>query len=129
MPEIKCPWTYLTGEAMLVGYARYCGAAQSLELQLRALSDVGCAKIFSQQECGTLAGTRDALQGALDFIRDGDTLVVTRLDHLALSPNDMHDIIARLAGSGVGFHCLQQSRVNSERSEVASLAIPGAVAA
>jgi DNA invertase Pin-like site-specific DNA recombinase len=114
---------------MLVGYAWDSGASHSLELQLKALSDAGCAKIFSQQKNGTSAGTRDAPRCALDFVRDGDTLVVTPLDRLALPPNYMHDIIVRLAGSGVGFHCLQQSRVIPDSNEEASPALRGAVAA
>jgi DNA invertase Pin-like site-specific DNA recombinase len=114
---------------MLVGYARDGGASNSLELQLRVLSDAGCAKIFAQQKNWTLGGTPDVLQCALDFVCDGDTLVVTWLDRLAPSPNDIHDIVARLAGSGVGLHCLQQSRVNPDRREEASFANLGAVAA
>src|SRR4029453_16214838 len=114
---------------MLVGYARDSGASHSLELQLRALSDAGCAKIFSQQQGWALGGTRDALQSALDFVCDGDTLVVTWLDRLAPSPKDIHHIIARLAGSGVGLHCLQQSRVNPDGREEAFIANRGTVRA
>ena len=113
---------------MLVGFARESDVGQSLALQLKALSDFGCAKVFSQQD-RTSAGSRDALHCALDFVRDGDTLVVSRLDPLALSAKDLHDIVARLAGSGFGFHCLQQSRVDPDMSEDASPAIVGAVAA
>jgi DNA invertase Pin-like site-specific DNA recombinase len=99
---------------MLVGYARDSGGGQSLELQLRALNDAGCAKMFSQQKNGTPAGARNALESALDFVRGGDTLVVTRLEHLAPSSSDIHGIIARLTGSGVNFRCLQQSRLDSD---------------
>ncbi len=97
-------------ESMFVGFARDCGADRSLELQLRALSDAGCAKIFSEQRGGTPAGVRSAFHGALDFVRDGDTLVVTGLDRLAPSLSDINGIIARLARRGVNFRCLQQSR-------------------
>lgn len=114
---------------MLVGYVGVCSADESLEFQLRALSDAGCAKVFSEEQNWMSVGARDALQCALDFVRDGDTLVVSRFDPLAPSPNDIRDIIARLAGSGVAFHCLQQSRVDFGRNEGASLAILGAVTA
>ena len=111
MSERQCSSSYLAGETMFVGFARDCGANRSLELQLRALSDAGCAKIFSEQRSGTPAGVRSALHGALDFVRDGDTLVVTGLDRLASSPSDINGIIARLACGGINFRCLQQSRV------------------
>ena len=94
---------------MLIGYASDSGASQSLELQLRALSDAGCAKMFSEQKGGIPAGARGALQGALDFARLGDTLVVTGLDRLGPSPNDIQDIVMRLTGSGIYVRCLQQS--------------------
>jgi DNA invertase Pin-like site-specific DNA recombinase len=78
------------------------------------LSDAGCAKIFSEQRSRTPAGAPDALQRALDFVRGGDTLVVTQLDRFARSPNDIHGVIARLTGSGVSFRCLQQSHVDPD---------------
>jgi len=105
---------------MLVGYARDSGSGQSLELQLRALSDAGCAKMFSEQKSGTPAGAQHALQRAMDFLLRGDTLVVTQLDRLARSPNDIHGIIASLAGSGISFRCLQQSRVETGRDKETS---------
>lgn len=123
------PVDYFKGQAMLVGYARNSGASQSLEIQLRLLSDAGCAKIFSEPEGGAPTGARGALQGALDFVRQGDTLVVIQLDRLARSPNDIHGIIESLADSGVSVRCLQQPRIKPDRRELASLAIPSAVAA
>lgn len=98
---------------MFVGYARDGGGGQSLELQLRALSDAGCAKIFSEQNDTRPAGARDALQGALDFVRPGDTLVIARLEPVSSYPNDVHRIIACLAGSGISLRSLDESRVKS----------------
>src|SRR5687768_2257953 len=99
---------------MLVGYARVSSAGQSLELQLEALTDAGCDKVFSEKKSGTSAGGREALQDAIDFAREGDTLVVTRLDRLARSSNDLHNIIAKLVAKGVQFRCLQQSGVDTD---------------
>ena len=66
---------------MLVGYARVSSAGQSLEVQLDALREAGCEKIFSEKRSGTSTSGRDALTEALDFVRDSsDILVVTRLD-------------------------------------------------
>ena len=114
---------------MFVGYARVSSAGQSLDIQLEALSAAGCEKIFSEKKSGTSTSARDALQEALDFVREGDTLVVTRLDRLARSSNDLHNIIARLTGKGAKFRCLQQSGVDTDSGMgKLVLAILGAVA-
>jgi DNA invertase Pin-like site-specific DNA recombinase len=71
-----------------------------------------------------------ALHDALDFVRDGDTLIVTRLDRLARSSNDLHNIIERLNAKGVKFRCLQQAGVDTDTGMgKLVLAILGAVAA
>jgi DNA invertase Pin-like site-specific DNA recombinase len=114
---------------MLVGYARVSSAGQSLELQLEALNGAGCEKVFSEKKSGSSAGGRDALQEAIEFARDGDTLAVTRLDRLARSSNDLHNIIAKLAAKGVKFRCLQQSGVDTDSGMgKLVLALLGAVA-
>ncbi len=114
---------------MLVGYARVSSAGQSLELQLDALTGAGCERVFSEKKSGTSAGGREALQDAIDFAREGDTLVVTRLDRLARSSNDLHNIIAKLVAKGVQFRCLQQSGVDTDSNTgKLMLAILGAVA-
>lgn len=99
---------------MLVGYARVSSAGQSLEVQLDALRQAGCKKIFSEKRSGTSTAGRDALAEALDFVRDNsDVLVVTRLDRLARSAGDLHAIVAKLALKGVGFKCLQQGGMDT----------------
>lgn len=66
---------------------------------------------------------------ALDFVREGDTLVVTRLDRLARSVGDLHRIIEKLADKNVTFRCLSQSGVDTDSSTGRlMLAILGAVA-
>ena len=115
---------------MLVGYGRVSSAGQSLEVQLDTLKEAGCEKVFSEKQSGTSAASRTALQDALDFVRDGDTLVVTRLDRLARSSNDLHNIIDRLSAKGVKFRCLQQAGVDTDSGMgKLVLAILGAVAA
>lgn len=115
--------------SMLVGYARVSSAGQSLDIQLEALKVAGCEKVFSEKKSGTSAGAREALQEALDFVREGDTLVTMRLDRLARSSNDLHNIIARLTAKGVKFRCLQQSGVDTESGMgKLILAVLGAVA-
>ena len=102
---------------MLVGYARVSSGTQSLEVQLDALREARCEKIFSEKRSGTSTARRDALAEALDFVRDSsDTLVVTRLDRLARSAGDLHAIVAKLSLKGVGFKCLQQGGMDTTTS-------------
>lgn len=78
---------------------------------------------------GRAASDRIELQNAVDFVRDGDTLVVTRLDRLARSVGDLHQIIEKLAAKNVGFRCLNQSGVGTDSSTgKLMLSILGAVA-
>lgn len=101
---------------MLVGYARVSSVGQSLDVQLAALNEAGCEKIFAEKQSGTTTGKREQLQEAVEFVREGDTLIVTRLDRLARSANDLHSIMSRLSRKGVSFRCLQQSGVDTTTS-------------
>ncbi|WP_430414269.1 recombinase family protein [Parasphingorhabdus sp.] len=100
----------------MVGYARVSSAGQSLEVQQEQLANTGCEKLFAEKQSGTSASDRMALQDALEWLRDGDTLVVTRLDRLARSGKDLHDIIDQLSAKKVGFQCLQQGAVDTTTS-------------
>ncbi|EAQ29958.1 DNA invertase gene rlgA [Erythrobacter sp. NAP1] len=114
----------------LVGYARVSSAGQSLEIQEAALSDAGCEKIFSEKRSGMSAKDRQQLEDAIRYVRDGDTLIVTRLDRLARSVGDLFTVIERLQSKGVSFRCLQQSGVDTDSSTGRlMMAILGAVAA
>jgi|TARA_R100001129_G_scaffold18039_1_gene11580 DNA invertase Pin-like site-specific DNA recombinase len=114
----------------LIGYARVSSVGQSLEVQEAALSDAGCDKIFSEKRSGLTAKGRQQLEDALDYVREGDTLIVTRLDRLARSVGDLFAIIERLQDKAVEFRCLQQSGVDTDSSSGRlMLAILGAVAA
>lgn len=114
---------------MLVGYARVSSTGQSLELQLEALNQAGAEKVFSEKRSGNSTNGRDGLVDALDFVRQDDTLVVTRLDRLARSSQDLHNIIGKLTTKGAKFRCLQQSGVDTDSGMgKLVLAILGAVA-
>ena len=93
---------------MLVGYARVSSAGQSLEVQREQLAAAGAEKIFEEKRSGRTAADREALAEALEFVREGDVLAVTKLDRLARSMLDLHQIIAALAAKNVGFRALQQ---------------------
>lgn len=115
---------------MLVGYARVSTKDQDLTIQHEALAAAGCETIFSEQRSGRRADDREALADMLRHVRKGDTLLVTRLDRLARSTQDLHNILAMLDQKGVGFRCLSQDGVDTTTSTgKLTLAILGAVAA
>jgi DNA invertase Pin-like site-specific DNA recombinase len=81
---------------LLVGYGRTSTTDQqaSIEAQQRDLSAVGCEKLFVEQVSSV--AKRPQLEAALDFVREGDTLIVTKLDRLARSVADLLTIVSRL---------------------------------
>ncbi|QDM40363.1 recombinase family protein [Altererythrobacter sp. TH136] len=114
---------------MLIGYARVSSTGQSVEAQVDALRAAGCQKIYSEKVSGRSTKDRPELGRALDQAREGDTLVVTRLDRLARSVGDLHSIMARVQAEDVAFRCLQQGGVDTSTSTgKLTLAILGAVA-
>lgn len=92
----------------LVGYARVSSTDQDLTIQMEALAAAGVEKTFAEKLSGTSTAARDELRKALDWVREGDVLVVTRLDRLARSLVDLRGILDQLTAKGVGFRCLQQ---------------------
>ena len=101
---------------MLVGYARVSSSSQSLDVQLDALKEADCEEIFAEKRTGTSTAGRTELEQALSFVRNGDTLLVTRLDRLARSAADLHSIIRQLSDKGCSFRCLQQSSIDTTTS-------------
>ena len=101
---------------MLVGYARVSSSGQSLEVQQEQLNAAGCEKVFAEKRSGGTTEGRQALEDAIEFCREGDTLLVTRLDRLARSGKDLYDIVDRLSGKKVSFRCLQQGAVDTTTS-------------
>ncbi|HEX2763769.1 MAG TPA: recombinase family protein [Allosphingosinicella sp.] len=114
---------------MLIGYARVSSAGQDLTIQQGALKNAGCERVFAEKQSGREVENRGALNEAVDYARDGDTIVVTRLDRLARSVRDLHNLLARLDEKGVGFRCLNQASVDTTSSTgKLTLAVLGAVA-
>ncbi|WP_199504672.1 recombinase family protein [Qipengyuania sp. YIM B01966] len=114
---------------MLVGYARCSSSSQSLDIQLDHLGKAGCEKVFAEKVSGRSTKDRIELAQAMDFVREGDTLVVTRLDRLARSVGDLHRIIEKLTEKKVAFQCLNQSGVDTDSSTgKLMMSILGAVA-
>ncbi len=94
--------------AALLGYARVSTGAQDLALQRDALNAAGCLRIFEDTASGAL-DDRPQLAGLLDDLREGDTLVVWRLDRLGRSLRHLIDTVTALADRGVGFRSLRES--------------------
>lgn len=114
---------------MLIGYARVSSTGQDLSIQLDALKAAGCERIFSEKRSGREAEGRIALREAIDFAREGDTLLVTRLDRLARSIRDLFNVLAELSKKGVGFRCVEQAEVDTTTSTgKLTLAVVAAVA-
>ena len=87
---------------MLIGYARTSTLDQkaSVEAQRSALLELGCEKVFAEQVSSVDLKERAALAEALEFVREGDTLVVTKLDRLARSVQHLLDILSDLDKRG-----------------------------
>ena len=92
---------------MIVGYARVSTDDQTLALQLDALQEAGCEKVFRDTISGTKT-ERPGLSKALEHARNGDMLVVWRLDRLGRSLSHLIDLIQTLEGRGVGFKSLTE---------------------
>ncbi len=89
----------------LVGYARVSSVGQSLDVQLGKLKH--CDKIFQEKQSGA-AGKRPGLHAGLEYVREGDTLVVTRLDRLARSTFHLCQIAEELERKHVHLQVLDQ---------------------
>lgn len=91
---------------MNVGYARTSSTDQvaGFEAQLKDLQAVSCEKIFREQVSSM--ATRAQLQAAIEFVREGDVLVVTKIDRLARSVTDLLTIIQMLESKKVGMRIL-----------------------
>jgi DNA invertase Pin-like site-specific DNA recombinase len=87
---------------MLIGYARVSTEDQTLNLQLDALQSVGCQQIFRDTASGTKA-ERPGLTRALEHVRNGDVLVVWRLDRLGRSLGSLIELMTLLDSRGIGF--------------------------
>lgn len=83
------------------GYSRVSSSDQDYALQEQALRAAGCDVVRAEKASGTSRAGRTELATLLDFLRRGDTLVVTRIDRLARSIKDLQDIVNTLKERGV----------------------------
>ena len=93
---------------MLIGYARVSTIEQNVALQTDELKKAGCERIFRDKVSGAKT-ERPGLQEALEYLREGDSLVVWRLDRLGRSLRHLIDTVSELEERGIGFRSLQES--------------------
>lgn len=93
-----------------VGYARVSSVGQSLDVQIEKLRD--CDKVFQEKRSGVDAG-RPALKRCLEFLREGDTLLVSKIDRLARSTSDLYRIVSTLADKGVQFKVIDDPSIDT----------------
>ena len=101
---------------MKVGYARVSSVGQNLESQLVALKEYGCEKIFQEKVSGTSTKGREQLTQCLEFVRESDEFVVTRIDRCSRSVLDLQLIVKQLDEKGVSLAATEQS-INTKTPE------------
>lgn len=95
-----------------VGYARVSTAEQNLDLQIEALQKIGCLKIFTDIASGAKSD-RPGLEEALNYLREGDTLVVWKLDRLGRSLAHLLQVIESLSQRNIQFKSITDSAIDT----------------
>ena len=96
-----------TASSNLIGYARVSREEQNLAMQLDALQNVGCKKVY-QEKVGGTQKQRPALESLLNYVRSGDTVVIWKLDRLGRSLKDLIHLVNKLSEKGVNFKSLHE---------------------
>src|SRR5216110_869690 len=100
--------TFLSEVCMLIGYARVSTQDQTLNLQKDALEKIGCSNIFTDTASGATT-ERKGLDEALAYVREGDTLVVWRLDRLGRSLKHLIETITNLNNRKIKFKSITEN--------------------
>lgn len=118
----------MTGQK--IGYARTSTVDQEagLAAQLRDLEAEGCTKVFREQVSSVDLRGRERLAQALEYVREGDILVVTKLDRLARSMRHLMGIVDELRAKGVSLRIMDQGLDTSTTNGKLILSIFGAIA-
>ena len=95
------------GKTQIIGYARVSTSGQNIDPQIEILEKYGCDKIFQEKKSGK-DSERKQLAAALDYVREGDSFVVTRLDRCSRSTADLYRIVDTLNQKGVTFKATEQ---------------------
>jgi DNA invertase Pin-like site-specific DNA recombinase len=91
-----------------VGYARISTRSQSDDIQLDELASAGCAKVFADKGVSGKLASRPEWDACLAYLREGDTLVITRLSRAMRSLRDLLNVAHELDGRGIGLRVLKQ---------------------
>jgi len=91
-----------------IGYARVSSTGQSLEVQLSKLNNEACDRIYQEKRSGKTAD-RPEFQSCMNYLREGDTLIITRLDRLARSVVHLAQLAARFQNENINLLVLDQS--------------------
>lgn len=94
--------------SVIYGYARVSSVDQDLTIQEDALRSAGATLILKEKKSGTTTEGREELSRLLDFVRSGDTIIITRIDRLARSIGDLATIVKRLEERGVSLKATEQ---------------------
>jgi DNA invertase Pin-like site-specific DNA recombinase len=92
----------------IIGYARVSSIGQKLDVQLEKLTSQGCEKVYQEKESAS-STKRPQLVACLDYVREGDILVITKLDRLARSTLDLCNIAKLLEDKGVALKVIDQN--------------------
>ena len=92
----------------IVGYARVSTVGQNLSVQIDKLKTAGCEKIYKEKKSG-VDQSRPELKQALDYVREGDTFVIARIDRLARSVSHLSHIVDELRNKGVDLIIVDQN--------------------
>ena len=110
-----------------IGYARVSSYGQSLDVQREKLQS--CDRVFQEKQSARSTDKRDQLALCLDYVRDGDFLVITKLDRLARSTRDLLNILNVLDKKQVKLHVIDQQIDTSTASGLLLVTMLGAIAA
>lgn len=105
---------------MKIGYARVSTGLQNLDLQEDSLKTEGCQKIFTDKISGAKS-KRPGLESAIEFAREGDTIVVWRLDRLGRNMQDLITIVNQLNDRGISFYSMQENITMDKSSSTGQL--------
>ncbi|ADU66222.1 Resolvase domain protein [Desulfurispirillum indicum S5] len=112
----------------IIGYARVSANDQSLDIQIEKLMKAGCTKIFREKISG-VAKIKPELSSLMEYIREGDTVIVTKLDRIARSTKHLLEIVDSLEEKSVSFRVLNIDLDTSTPTGRLMITMLGAIAA
>ncbi|MGL5780383.1 recombinase family protein [Cetobacterium sp.] len=112
---------------MIVGYVRVSAVDQNEERQINSLKEAGAEKIFSEKKSGK-DRNRPKLEEMLNFIREGDIVIVSEFSRLARNTKDLLDITEGITKKGADFRSLKESIDTSSPAGKLMLTVIGAIA-